>query len=965
MSTYKLGFLLFLSLALLNGIIAQERLSESEWVEKKLNQMTLEDKVAQLFVIRSKSDQNEADIQATKNLLAKYAIGGVCFFQGTPRKQIELTNAFQEISRIPLMISMDAEWGTGMRLKNDGFSYPKNLTLGAIQSNQLIYQTGFDIGQQLKRLGVHMNYAPCVDINLNPNNPVINERSFGSNKNEVTAKAYAYMQGLQDAGVLACLKHFPGHGDTDTDSHYDLPILTHSKERILEIETYPYQILTKHDIASLMVGHLHIPSLDGVTNLPATLSEKIVKNFIRDSLQYQGLIITDALEMKGVTKNFTNGQLEVMAFKAGNDILLLSENVEKSISYLMNALRSQEILETDLNEKVIRILKAKYRVGLDRLLIINPDNIETELKKPDFTSFKEKLYREAVTLQKDQNNDIPIRNLNQKIVSVAINGDAQNNFQDRIQSYKKCKKYNFKNDELPSNGILKSLEENQLIVISIHKLNYKKESNFGISEKTINWINELSLKSNVAIILFGNPYLSTKFPNAKSILLSYEDNALMQDVTAQLLFGAGAIQGKAPVDLGMNYSKKRPSLLRMQYGNPESVGMSSTTLNEIDLMAQQMISQKTTPGCQILVAKNGKIVYNKSFGHLRYDSLEQVNNQTLYDLASVTKIASTIPCLMMLDDRNQFDVKKKFADFFPEFVSSNKSDVNFKDFLLHQARLVSWIPFYKNTLISPDTLNIINPEFYRKIKSDSFSITVTDSLFLRSDYRDSIYTKIINSKRHVDRKFFYSDIGFYFIPRLIQKITNLSIEDFLQKNIYSWIGMENFCYNPLEKGFLKNQVAPSEIDDYFRHQEIQAYVHDMGAAMLGGISGHAGLFSNAEDLAKLNQCFLNRGNYGGREIFSSGAIAKYTDRDSELQRRGLGFDLPEYNPTDPAYVSTMASEKTYGHQGFTGTCVWTDPKNEIIYIFLSNRTYPKSSPNNLHKYRYRTKIHDIIYKSMI
>lgn len=958
--------ILFLFL-ICNIAIAQERMSESEWIEKVMSQMNTQDKVSQLFVIRSKSDNNIEEINYIKNLLAKYAIGGVCFFQGTPRRQVELTNTYQSICRVPLMISMDAEWGTGMRLKNEGFSYPKNISLGAIRNNQLIYQTGYDIGLQLKRLGVHMNYAPCVDINLNPNNPVINERSFGSDKAEVTSKAFSYMYGLQDAGVLACLKHFPGHGDTDTDSHYDLPVLLHSRERIDSIESFPYKVLTKYDVASLMVGHLHIPSLDSVSNIPATLSPLIVKNLIRDSLKFEGLIITDALEMKGVTKNYTNGQLELMAFKAGNDILLLSENVERSIGYLVAAIDSNKISIADLDEKVRRILKAKYKVGLDQLSLISTDNIELDLKKPEFTAFKEKLYRESITLLKDFKNQIPVRNLNQKMVSISFNSESNSSFQNRIQSYKKIRKFNYKSGEIPNEEFEKQISSTDHVLISLHKLNYKKESNFGLSNELINWINQMALSHNITLIVFGNPYIISKFQNINSIVLAYEDNPLVQDITAQLIFGSGEIQGKAPVDLGFNYIKniKRPNLYRLGYATPEFAACSSKVLEQIDELAAQMIRNKTTPGCQILVARKGKVIYNKSFGFLRYDSLESVTNNTIYDVASLTKIVATVPSLMILEDRNQFDLKKKFVDYFPEFANSNKADVNFKDFLLHQARFVSWIPFYKNTLFSPDTLNEINWAFYRKEKSDSFSIQVCDSLFLRTDYRDSVYNRIILSKRHDERKFFYSDIGFYFMPRLIQQITKKPFEDFINSEIVNPIGMENFCFNPLTKAFGKSQIAPSEIDDYYRHQEIQGYVHDMGSAMLGGVSGHAGIFSNAEDLAKLNQCFLNRGNYGGIEIISSGTIAKYTDRDSELQRRGIGFDLPELNPKDPPYISTMASAATYGHQGFTGTCVWTDPKAELIYVFLSNRTYPKSSPNYLHKYRYRTKIQDIIYNSFL
>ncbi|MDQ3141248.1 MAG: serine hydrolase [Bacteroidota bacterium] len=958
--------LIILFLGLCNILSSQKN---NVWVEEQLRSMSVDEKIGQLFIIRAYGRNDSLHINEVKNLISNYHIGGICFFQGSAVKQLELTHEYQQLSKYPLIISMDAEWGPAMRLKNDVFFFPKQLCLGAIVDNSLIYKMGRSVAKQLKRIGVNMNFAPVMDINNNPRNPVINDRSFGSDRLNVTAKSYAYMKGLQDGGILACGKHFPGHGDTETDSHFELPIINHNKQRLDSIELFPFRVLKDFDLASIMVGHLHIPNLDSTENLPATLSAPIITGIVRDQFQYDGLIITDALEMKGISNNFIPGELELLAFKAGNDILLLSQNVPLAIEKLQQALINKEITLSELDAKVRRILLAKYKAGLNDLVLPGVENLDKEVNAYTDKAIKETLYRNAITLVWDRGFHVPIRKVGGKLISISFGNKEINTFQHRISDYMEANHFTESTYQADVASIQNQILQADHLVISLHRLNYNVNNNYGVSIETIQKINKLAENKHVTLVVFGCPYIIPFFKNVTSVILAYEDNPSVQDIAAQLLFGVDPFKGRLPINLDSLILNKhginRPSLMRLGYAIPEEVGLSSDSLNFIDTLAEELIQMHAAPGCQILVAKAGKIIYSKAFGYFTYDSLSPVTDNTLYDLASVTKIAATASAIMLLDDQGKFSVNKKVADFFNEFSNSNKSALNFKDILLHQGQLLSWIPFYKETLISPDTLNQINSLFYKNIKETNFSIQVADSLFLRSDYIDTIIQRIVNSKRLEEKKYLYSDIAYYLIPSLIEKITGQKFQDFLYTRLYQPLYIPKLVFNPLQHGFKKTQIAPTEIDTYYRHQVVQAYVHDMGAAMMGGISGHAGLFGNAKSLAVLMQCFLNNGNYGGIEYFRSGTIRGYTDRNEELNRRALAFDVKELGSALPPYVSAKASDRTYGHQGFTGTCVWIDPVHDLVFVFLSNRTYPYSNINKLFKNRYRTRIQDVIYTSIL
>ncbi len=952
------------------GQVSGQIQSQDEWIAEQMSRMSVREKIGQLFVIRANSTDDEKQQLSVENLIRNYAIGGICFFQGKASKQIELIQKYQLLSKIPLMISMDAEFGPAMRLKQDALPFPKQLTLGAIDDNQMIFDMGKEVARQLRCVGVHMNYAPCVDIYVNPKNPVINDRSFGSDRYVVTEKALAYMEGMQAGGILNCLKHFPGHGDTEVDSHLDLPLVSHDRRHMDSLELYPYRILMNSKPDAVMVGHIQIPALDTQANRATSLSHKVVSEILKDEYHFEGLVITDALEMKGVAKHFVSGELELEALKAGNDILLLSENVPVAIDRIEQAINSGEISVEDINLKLIKILRAKWKLQLYKPILPSVENISTEINAPEAKALRDKIYRKSITLIKDNFQQVPIRDLKQKTLFIAVGVDEEPMFLTRCRKYLPKSRMLF--SKTPSSLKISDLELAKFdhIIISIHKTNYKFETNYGLSDENIQFVKSVCKSNKVSLVIFGNPHVADFFQDASAQILCYEENTLSQDITAQLLFGTDAFTGRCPVRLKENTQGTiipltRPSLQRLGYAEPEAVGLASSLVEKIDTIAQQLIQDHASPGCQILVARRGKIVYQKSFGYLRYDSLEPVTENTIYDLASITKIAATVPALMILDDYGKVNLNSTLASLIPSLEGSNKADIKLKDILLHQSRMVSWIPFYKASLISPDTLNIRIDSFYRTERNDSFQLEICNHEFMRNDFLDTVFSKIINSRLHTEKKYLYSDLGFYFIPQIIGMISGKSFERFLQERFYNTLGLETMTFNPLKSAVPLSQIAPSECDHYWRQEEVQGYVHDMGAAITHGISGHAGLFSNAMDLAIIMQCYLNLGNYGGHELISSGTVRYYTARDGELMRRGIGFDLPELGPNLNPYISTLASPKTFGHQGFTGTCAWVDPAQEIMYIFLSNRTFPDSSQNKLHKNRYRTKIQDSIYNSIL
>ncbi len=947
-----------------NAAEAEKR--EKEWVNKTFSSLTEDERIGQLFMIRAHSDKGTEHEKAVERLIKDYHVGGLCFFQGTPEKQIDLVNRYQAFAqKVPMMVSMDAEWGLGMRFKSDGLSYPKQLMLGAIQDNSLIYEMGKEVARELRRVGTHINFAPVVDVNNNPNNPVINERSFGEDRYNVTAKSYMYMKGMQDHNVMACAKHFPGHGDTDTDSHYDLPQILHSRQRLDSIEMFPFRVLSQHGIQSMMVAHLFIPAIDNVSNRPTTLSKKAVTDILKNDMNYKGLIFTDGLGMQGVTKHHTPGELEVKALLAGNDILLLPQNTPAAYKKIKEAMKNGTLDTTLVYNKVRKILKAKYKLGLTTFKPLNKIGVRNDVMGPRSKIMKRKLIANALTLVRNKENTIPYKDIaKKKMASLAIGVSKQSEFQNTLDKYNSIKHYRTDKSVSNSSSMLSLLKGYDEIVVSVHDMSSSASKKFGIHPSAVNFISQLQNVANVTLVVFGNPYSLKYFDSVETVLNAYNEDPITQQVTAQALFGALPIKGRLPVTasekskFGDGVDTK--SLMRLQYDIPESVGLQSHVLRSIDTIAQEAISEKATPGLQVLVAKSGKVIYHKSYGHHTYKKNRKVQNSDIYDIASVTKVASSTLSLMKLCEQGKINIDNPIGTHLSPCLGSNKSNIKIRDILAHHGGLTAWIPFYEETITKskkPST------KYYKKKEEGKFNVKVTENLFMDRDYISEIWKQIYESDLRSTTNYKYSDIGFYMIAKMVEENTGMPLDKFANQTFYQPLGLSSTTYKPLEK-HAKSKIVPTELDKYFRRQTIQGNVHDMGAAMLGGVSGHAGLFSNADDLAVIFQMLLNKGYYGGEQYLQANTINAFTQRYHKSTRRGLGFDMKETNAGKSQNVCAKASYNTFGHTGFTGTAVWVDPDHDLIYIFLSNRTYPNMNNFKLNKLDIRPRVQEVIYNAM-
>ncbi|MFQ3173304.1 MAG: beta-glucosidase-like glycosyl hydrolase/CubicO group peptidase (beta-lactamase class C family) [Flavobacterium sp.] len=933
-----------------------------KWVDSIYDAMTFDERVGQLFMVAAFSNGDNVHFKAIDKLITENKIGGLIFFQGGPVRQAKLTNRFQAQSKVPLFIGNDAEWGLGMRLDSTS-SYPYNMTLGAVQDLKLIEKMGAQIGKQSKRLGLQFNFAPVLDINTNPKNPIIGFRSFGEDKYKVTERATALMKGIQSEGVFATGKHFPGHGDTETDSHKELPTVSFSKERLEMMEFYPYKKMFEEGLSSVMVAHLNVPSLESRSNYPSSISYNVVTNILQKEMGFNGLIFTDALNMKAVS-NFNKTELvDLKAFLAGNDILLFPEDVPMAIEVFRQAYEDSLLTEERVAFSVKKILKFKYLGGLNSYKPIEIKNLYQDLNSSKNEALQYELFENAISVLKNTNSILPIKELEKQKIAYVKMGDAANStFISTLKKYAEVTEVL----DADMDSLQLKLKRFTTVIIGYHKSNVAFK-NYDFTSEELSRLASLSKNNNVILDVFASPYSLlpfTNFDNLRGLVVSYQNSAIAQEVSAELIFGAISSKGKLPVtinaDLVANSGLSTEKLNVLGFTAPENVGMNPAILSKIDGIAQKAINGRMAPGMQILVARKGKVVFQKSYGSHTYDGDTKVLNTDLYDVASLTKILSTLPNAMLQYDAKKINMETRLDSMLPIFKNSNKKDIRFKELLSHYARLQPWIPFYKATI---DRNGNPLDAYYRKVSGVPFSTKVADSLFLRDDYHDTIMKIIADTKLLPQKGYRYSDFTFIILKQYLEKLTGKKLDVLSNENFYGPLGANNTMYNPLEK-VNKSRLAPTEIDTYFRHQIIQGYVHDMGAAMEGGIGGHAGIFSNSMDVAKIMQLYLQKGNYGHRQYFSKKTFDDFNTCYfcAEGNRRGVGFDKPQLGNRGP--TCGCASMTSFGHTGFTGTMAWADPETEIVYIFLSNRTYPADSVNKLSRENIREDIQEIIYDSI-
>lgn len=938
------------------------------WAQRMLDSLSLDEKIGQLFMVATYSNKDEAHYAATEKLVREQQIGGLIFMQGGPGRQINLANRYQKAARVPLMMGQDSEWGLSMRLDSTQ-RYPHNMTLGAIRDSLLIFELGMQMGKECRRVGVHVNFAPVVDVNNNPRNPVIGDRSFGEDRENVATKGVYLYKGMEYSGTIGCAKHFPGHGDTDTDSHHELPVIPHGRKRLDSLELYPFKKLIERGCASVMVAHLYIPSLDTTKNLASTLSPKVVTKLLKEDLGFKGLIFTDALGMKGVSKFWAEGETDLKAFMAGNDVLLFSGDVPKAKKMIKDAILAGKVTEAELNARVLKILVAKEWAGLDRNRL-TPELLRGELVTADAKSLSRRLYEQAITCVKNDSSLLPFGKLEERSFAVVEVGTAgESSFYQTLRTYASMKHFNLaaESDKVTRDKLVASLKAYSTVIIGVGGMSKSGSKGYGISEGTKALLKELQvLKKDVVVVLFGTPYALKHFGKSEqSLLVAYEDYTDARVAAAEALFGGIPVDGVLPITASAQFpvgtSVSWAGAGRFKFSLPEDAGMDGSILEGIDDIAQGAIQMGATPGCAVLVMRGNKIVFDRGYGRTEYGSAGRVVDPyaTLYDLASVTKVCATTVATMRLWQEGKLDLDKPVSAYLTDWRGRNMNKITVRNLLLHNAGFKAWIPFFEETYDS--TGKVLHPALYSSHSDDTFCVPIIDGLYMCTNYQDSMWVRIQNDGFKKNDNVLYSDLSMIVLRRVVEAVSGKSLDVLVDSVFYKPLGMDNTAFLPA-LNLPDKYCAPTEIDMKWRKKKVQGYVHDQAAAMLGGVSGHAGLFSNVYDLAKLMGMLRNGGRSADHAYLDPKTIDYFTRKQMDGSRKALGWDRPGDGGT---LTSLHCSDRTFGHTGFTGIGVWVDPKYDLVYIFLSNRTFPDAGNRKLIQENIRPRIQGLVYEAMM
>lgn len=952
----------------------------TQWVDSVFSTMSKEDKIGQLFAVMIAGDVTQANKNSIISQIKNQKVGGILFSKGTVENQAELTNLAQENARIPLMISLDGEWGLSMRLKNTTL-FPRNMMLGAITNDSLLYYYGLEVARQCKEMGIHVNFAPAIDVNSNSKNPVIGNRSFGEDPKAVARLGIMYSKGLEDGGVMSVSKHFPGHGDTSTDSHKTLPVIEHNRARLDSVELYPFAKYIDAKLSGVMIGHLDVPALES-KRIPSSLSYAITTELLEGEMGFTGLRFTDGLQMKGVSVVDNHC---VKALLAGNDILLGPINIVKQFKAVRQAVEDGVISDSLLNVKCRKVLEYKYVLGVHDVRLINQVNLLKRLNTPNAEYVNRQLNAAAITLLKNKKDLLPLEGLDERrIAAVSIGTGVNNTFQKTLKKYAAVDCFSV-TDSNSMAYLVRKLAKYNTVIVSVHG-----DKAAPMSEG----VRAISKDKSSVLVYFGNPYKLKNYSfavnNVKSVIMGYENTRLAQEYAAQAIFGGIEVSGKLPVSIdglfeaGDGLVKKKT---RLRYDVPELVGIHSNRLDSIQCIAEEGIAAKAFPGCQVLIAKDGVVIYERAFGTFEYNKNDSVTTESVYDLASMSKASGTLPAIMKLYDKGKFSLNDPISKFVEEFKGGDKAKISIRDALLHESRLPSFIPYYMSAIdtgsyqgklivskydadhpVQYDTNTWTRNDY--KYKSDIVStkqkedfILLADGLYINKSYQDTIIKNIAETKLARRTKYNYSCLNFIMLQQVVEKAGKKDLNSFLQENFFHKLGSVTTTYQPLKTQSIEN-IVPTERDGFLRKQLVRGYVHDEGAAFMGGISGNAGLFSSANDLAKLYQMLLNGGEYGSERYLSEKTCKIFTQTKSGISRRGLGWDKPDGRAGRYSPCSYSTPVSTYGHTGFTGTCFWIDPDNNIIYIFLSNRVNETRMSRAMSELSIRERIQEEIYKAM-
>ena len=970
-----------------------DQVAMNKWVDSVFSTLSPQARIGQLIIAAVTPRSNDATRELVRNLVSQNLVGGLIYENSTIAEQAEVTNLAQSLANVPLMITIDGEWGLGMRLKEVP-NFQRNLILGALNDDMLLYEYGREVARQCRRMGIQVNFAPVLDVNDNPLNPVIGDRSFGESPELVARHAIAFGRGLEDGGVMAVGKHFPGHGNSSEDSHKTLPVINKTIQEINTCELVPFRKFIDAGLSGILTAHLLVPAIDG-GKAPTSLSRDCVATLLRDDMGFDGLIFTDALNMKGATQ-MLNGSPCVNALIAGNDVLLMPDNVSDEIAAIQAAVASGKISQSTIDERCKKMLRYKYALDLTSRQHVNTANLATDINSQRAEVLKRQLTAGSITVIKNNDNILPIHNLQSRHIAVATIGNEKgttSKFTRRCADYAEVKRFDL--DQAGSaHELAEQLHDGHFNTIIV-EVGEDNETNRAALEAVAKKC------KNVIAVITCKPYDIKNYGNVithkhvKAVLLTYQNNTLAEDYAAQTIFGGNAANGNLPVSLSFKGKKTRfdaghgihYAANRLGYSIPAEVGLDNRLTAQIDSVCRLGVQQHAFPGCQVIVARHGKVVYKGSFGTIDYSSKVKVNDYTLFGLASVSKATGTISGVMKAFDDGKFRLDDKASQYIPGLRDGDKEDITFRDLLYHETGMPASLNMWQ-MMMDPNTysgvliagaedathpIKVMNGAWGHKDaklrtdilsthKTDKFNIAIADGIWGGRVTYDSIMNRIYHAKLG-KKKYLYSCCNFSLLADAVQRMTHSPLNYYVNNYVFAPLGAYHTMYRPLSK-YSRDEIAYTERDTYLRRQHIHGYVHDELAAFSGGVQGNAGLFSNANDLAKLFQMWLNGGTYGGVRLLKASTVETFTTQKSPNSHRGLGFDKPVIGNPDASNTCPEATPETYGHTGFTGTCFWVDPKNDMFYIFLSNRVSPTRNNPNFGRISARSHINTLIYRAI-
>lgn len=917
-----------------------EKLTGSVSVEGLLNEMSLREKIGQLFSVRAHGYYKSEDDKSYRELVKQvkeYHIGGITFFSGNVYGQVVLHNKLQELSNIPLWISQDMEYGAAMRVGGSTRFVPA-MGVAATQNPEYAYWVGKITAREARALGVNQIFAPVLDVNNNPENPVINVRSFSGNPETVSAFGREFIKGVESEGMVPTAKHFPGHGDTGTDSHISLPVIDYDFSRLDSVELVPFRSAIDNGLQSIMSAHIAFPKISETPDIPGTLDESILNRILIDSLNFEGVVVTDGLEMNGIASNFSPGRAVVRALQAGADLMLLSPDLSTAINEVEKAVELGAITEERINQSVRKLLHWKKQQGLFEKKLIDIQLLSSQINIREHELVADEIARRSLTLIKNKGDLLPIRPAEfPKIMVLSIADDESGNtgsyFARHIRDYHRDATFHVldkRTSKEEKQKILQDARKSDLLILGSF-IYVRSGQSVQISPEQMKLLNDLPPKPSV-LVAFGNPYVVTDLPDSDAQLMAWSANSAQVRAAVPALFGGTKISGRLPIGIPGMYNIGDGIDLpqtALRFDEPETVGLAQDSLLKVERIMQDAIFDSTFPGGVVAVVKDGVIAYRQAFGYHTYEKVKKVSEKDIYDLASLTKVVATTASIMKLVDEGKIQLKDRVSKYIPEFSGGDKNKVTIRNLLLHDSGLPPFRVYIDSLKNEREIITAIKDE------------------------------PLINAP---GEKYVYSDLGFILLGEIVEQVSGRSLDSYTRKTFFYPLGMSSTFFNPKKVGsWISSNIPPTEIDTVYRGKEIQAEAHDERAWYLNGVAGHAGLFSSAFDLSVYAQMLMSEGSYAGREYLSPETVQSFTKRRSPNSDRGYGFD---HKSEGFSSAGSLTSLSTYGHTGFTGTSLWIDPERNIAIIILTNRTYPyRSYGSNISKVR--AAVADAVISSLI